>query len=138
MKGNAGEYQGNAGEYRGIQGNARGMYGSGCKVPAECWGILGNAGICQWNVQEWVQSMRGIQGNARGTYCSGYKGPGNAGECRGTPGERMGVGVNCQGNAGNAGSAGEYQGNVREVYSARGMQGTTRGMQGSGCKMLAE
>ena len=47
----------------------------------------------------------------------------------------MGVGVNCQGNAGNAG---ECQGNVWEVYSARGMQGTTRGMQGSGYKVLAE
>ena len=44
--------------------------------------------------------------------------------------------VNCQGNAGNAG---ECQGNVWQwVYSARGMQGTTRGMQGSGCKVLAE
>ena len=47
----------------------------------------------------------------------------------------MGVGVNCQGNAGNAG---ERQGNICEwVYSARGMQGTTRGMQGNGCKVLA-
>ena len=49
-------------------------------------------------------------------------------------GERMGVGVNCQGNAGNVG---ECQWNVSEVYSARGMQGT-RGMQGSGCKVLAK
>ena len=47
----------------------------------------------------------------------------------------MGVGVNCQGYAGNAG---ECQGNVWEVYSARGMQGTTRGMQGCGSKVLAE
>ena len=47
----------------------------------------------------------------------------------------MGVDVNCQGNAGNAE---ECEGNVWEVYSARGMQGTTRGMQGSGCKVLAE
>ena len=61
---------------------------------------------------------------------------GNAGECRGMPGERMGVGLNCQGNAGNAG---ECQGYVWEwVYSARGMQGTTRGMPGRGCKVLAE
>ena len=86
MKGDAGNArgtQGNAGEYRGIQGNARGTYGSGCKMPAECWGMLGNAGICQENVQKWVQSARGIQGNARGTYwSSGYKGPGNAGECQ--------------------------------------------------------
>ena len=80
MQGNARGTQENAGEYRGIQGNARGTYGSGCKVPAECWRMLGNVGICQGNVQEWVQSARGIQGNARGTYwSSGYKGPGNAG-----------------------------------------------------------
>ena len=85
----------------------------------------GNAGEC-----------RGIQGNARGTYGSGCKVPGECWDCRGMPRERMGVGVNCQGNAGNAG---ECQGNVWEwVYSARGMQGTTRGMQGSGCKVLAE
>ena len=101
-------------------------------MPAECWGMLGNAGICQENVQKWVQSTREIQGNARKTYwSSGYKGPGMLG----IPGECMGVGVNCQGNAGNAG---ECQGNIWEVYSARGMQGTTRGMQGSGCQMLAE
>ena len=54
------------------------------------------------------------------------------------PVERMGVDVNCQGNVGNAGNAGECQRNVWEVYSARGMHGTTRGMQGSGCKVLAE
>ena len=61
---------------------------------------------------------------------------GNAGECRGMPGKRIGVSVNCQVNAGNAG---ECQGNIWEwVYSARGMQGTTRGIQGSGCKVLAE
>ena len=116
MQGNARGTQGNAGEYRGIQGNARGTYGSGCKMPAECWGMLGNAGICQENVHKWVQSVRGIQGNARGTYwSSGNKGPGNAGECQ----ENVrGVGVNCQGNAGNAG---ECQWNVWEVYSARGI-----------------
>ena len=52
------------------------------------------------------------------------------------PGERMGVGINCQWNAG---IAGECQGNVWEwVYSTRGMQGTTREMEGSGCKVLAE
>ena len=66
---------------------------------------------------------------------------GNAGECRGIQGnakETYGS-VNCQGNAENAGNAGECQGNVWEwVYSARGMQGTTKGMQGSGCKVLAE
>ena len=47
----------------------------------------------------------------------GAKCQGNARECRGMPGERMGVGVNCQGKAGNAG---ECQGNVCEwVFSAR-------------------
>ena len=64
---------------------------------------------------------------------------GNEGECRGmqgNPGKRIGVSVNCQVNAGNAG---ESQGNIWEwVYSATGMQGTTRVMQGSGCKVLAE
>ena len=76
-----------------MQENTRGTYGSGCKVPAEC---------------------RGMKGNAKETYQS----------------------VNCQVNAGNAG---ECQANVWEwVYSARGMQGTTRGIQGSGCKVLAE
>ena len=49
----------------------------------------------------------------------------------------MGVDVNCQGNVGNAGNA-KCQRKVWEVYSARGMQETTRGMQGSGCKVLAE
>ena len=79
------------------------------------------------------QIARGMQGNGRGTYGSGCKVPG---ECRGMPGKRMGVGANCQGNAW---KAGECQGNVWQwVYSARGMQGTTRGMQGSGCKVLAE
>ena len=46
----------------------------------------------------------------------------------------MGVGVNCQGNAVNAG---ECQRDDREwVYSARGIQGTTREMQGTECKVL--
>ena len=56
----------------------------------------------------------------------GAKCQGNAGECTGMPGEHMGVSINCQENAGNAG---ECQGNVLEwVYSTRGMQGTTREM----------
>ena len=38
----------------------------------------------------------------------------------------MEVGAKCQGNA------------WEWVYSSRGMQGTTRGMQESGCKVLAE
>ena len=97
---------------QGNAGNAKGKYGSGCKVPRE---------------------YRGMPVELMGV---GAKSQGNAGECRGIPGERMGVGANSQGNAGNAG---ECQGNVLEwVYSARGMQGTTRGLQGSGCKVLAE
>ena len=59
---------------------------------------------------------------------SGCLVPGNAVECRGIPGERMGVGANCQGNAGVCrgmpvehmgvgaecqGNAGNYQVNVR-------------------------
>ena len=59
-----------------------------------------------------------MQGNARGTYRSGGKVPGerrgmqwNTGEYREMPGERMGVGAKCQGNAGNVG---ECQGNVWE------------------------
>ena len=74
-----------------------------------------------------------MQENARGTYECGCKVPGehrgmqeNSGEYRGMPWERMEVGAKCQGNA------------WEWVYSARGMQGTTRGMQGSGCKVLAE
>ena len=74
-----------------------------------------------------------MQGNARGTYECGCKVPGerrgmqgNSGEYRGMPGERMEVGAKRQGNA------------WEWVYSANGMQGTTRGMQGSGCKVLAE
>ena len=88
-----------------MQGNARGTYGSGCKVPGE---------------------YRGMPGELMGV---GSKCQGNAGEYKGMPGERMGVGVNCLGNGGNAG---EGQGNACEwVYSARGMQGTIKGMQGS-------
>ena len=97
--------------------------------------MKGNAQECQGNVQERNQIARGMQGNGRGTYGSGCKVPG---ECRGMQGnarETYGS-VNCQGNAGNAG---ECQGNVWQwVYSARGMQGTTRGMQVSVCKVLAE
>ena len=76
-----------------------------------------------------------MQGNARGMYGSGCKVPGeyrgipgelmgvgakcqgNAGVYTGIPGERMGVDVNCQGNPGNAE---ECQGNVWEwVCNAR-------------------
>ena len=95
-----------------MQKKARGTYGSG-------WKVLGE--------------YRGMQGELMGV---GAKRQGNAGEYKGMPGERIGVGVNYQGNGGNAG---ECQGNAWEwVYSARVMQGTTSGMQGSGCKVLAE
>ena len=108
MQGNARGMQVNTGEYREMSGT----YGSGYKVPAECWGMLGNASICQGNVQEWVQSARGIQVNA--------------GECRGMPGERMVVGAKSQGNTG------EYQGNLWEwVQSVMGKLGNTGECQGN-------
>ena len=47
-------------------------------------------------------------------WSSVYKGLGIAGECRGMPGERMAVDVNCQMNVGNAGNAGVCQRNVWE------------------------
>ena len=88
------------------------MPGEHTSVDAKCRGTQGNSG-----------EYRGMPGERMEV---GAKCQGNAGECRGMPGERMGVGVNCQGKAGNAG---ECQGNVCEwVFSARGMQGTTRGM----------
>ena len=88
------------------------------RVEANYQGTQGNAG-----------EYRGMPGERMGV---GAKCQGNAGECSERPGERMAVGVNCQGNAG---KAGERQRNVWEwVYSARRMQGTPRGMQGSGCK----
>ena len=72
-----------------------------------------------------------MQGNTKGTYGSGCKlsgdaenteeCQGNAGEYRGMPGVRMGVGANCKGMLWNAG---EYQGNIWEwVQTARAMQG---------------
>ena len=86
----------------------------GCKLPEECRGMAGERTVVGAKCQGIAGECRGMQGNARETY-------GN---------------VNCQGNAGNAGKC---QGNVSQwVYSARGMQGTTRRMQGSGCKVLAE
>ena len=59
--------------------------------------MKGNAGEYQGNVREWRQSARGTQG-----YVAEY---------REMPGERMGVGAKCQGNAG---ESGECQGNVWE------------------------
>ena len=49
-----------------------------------------------------LAECKGMQGNARGMQV-------NTGEYREMPGERMGVGAKCQGNAGNAGGC---QGNV--------------------------
>ena len=52
------------------------------------------------------------------------------------PGESMGVGVNCQGNAGNAE---ECRGTYGSGCIVPGeCRGTTRGMQRNGCKVLAE
>ena len=77
-----------------------------------------------------------MQANARGTYESGGKVPGkrrgmqwNAGEYRGIPGERIGVGAKRQGNAG---ECREMPGKVWEwVQTARGMQGNARECQGN-------
>ena len=66
------------GKCRGMQGNARGTYGSGCKVLGDCMGMPGE--------REYVQSARGMHGNA--------------GKCMGMQAECKGVGVMCQGNAG--------------------------------------
>ena len=90
-------------------------------MPGECKGIQGNSGKCQGNIREWVQSARGMlgmQGDAKGTYGSGCKLPGEYRECRGMPRECMRVGVNCQGNAGNAG----------ECRECKGMQGERMGV----------
>ena len=111
------------GERRGMQGNA-----------GECREMQGNTGECQGNVWEWVQSARGMLGNATATYGSGAV-PGECRKCWGMPGERMGVGAKCQGNAG------ECHSNVWEWCSARGMQemlGNARGTYGSGCKVPGE
>ena len=60
-----------------------------------------------------------MQRNARGTYeianCQG-----NAGKCRGMPGERTVVGGKCQGNVGNAG---EFQGNIGVSVNHQGNAG---------------
>ena len=72
-------------------------------MPGECTELgtkcHGNAGECQGNEREWVQSAKEILGKT------------------GIPGECMGVGAKCQGNAG------VCQGNVREwAQCASGMQ----------------
>ena len=59
----------------------------------------------------------------------GSKCQGNAGECRGMPGERMGVGINCQGNAGNAGNArGTYGSGCIVPGECRGLPGKCKGV----------
>ena len=94
-------------------------------VSVNCQVNAGYAGECRGMPEKRIGVSVNCQVNA------GY-----AGECRGMPEKRIGVSVNCQVNAGNAG---ECQGNIREwVYSATGMQGSTRGMQGSGCKVLTD
>ena len=77
-----------------------------------------------------------MQGKARGTYGSGCKVPG---DYRGMPGELMGVGAKCQGNAE------EYKGMQWErigvgvnYQGMEGMQGNARGMHGSGCIVPGE
>ena len=65
-------------------------------MPEERRGMQGNTGECQGNVWEWVQSARGIAGECRGMpgeRMGVCKLPGECRECRGTPGERMRVGV---------------------------------------------
>ena len=78
-----------------VQGKSRGM-------PRECMGVGAkcqeNGGESHENVWEWIQIDRGMHGNGCG--CSVQVMQGDAEECRGMPGERMGVGVTCQGNAG--------------------------------------
>ena len=71
-----------------MQGNARGTYWSGGKVPGECMGMQGNPR----QYREMPRKRMGV-----GAKCQRI-----AGECRGLQGECMGVGVNSQGNAGNA------------------------------------
>ena len=88
------------------------MLGERTREEAKC---QGNAGEC-----------RGIQGYARGTYTSGCKVPGECwglqGNPRGTNGSGCKLPGECRGMLGNAKETWEW------VYSARGMQGTTRGM----------
>ena len=88
------------------------MHKRGCKLPGECRGMQGNARETYGSVN--CQGNAGNAGECQGNVWE-CKLPGECRECTGMPGERMAV-----------------------VYTARGMQGTTRGMQGSGCKVLAE
>ena len=62
-----------------------------------------NAKQYQGNVGERMQIPKGMQRNARERTVVGAKCQGNAGECMGMPGKRMGVSINCQGNVGNTG-----------------------------------
>ena len=73
-----------------------------------------------------------MQGNARGTYGSGCKEPG---EYRRIPGELMGVGAKCHGNAG------EYRGMSGERMSGCKLPGECRecrGMPGERCIVPGE
>ena len=131
MKGIAGEGQGNEQEWRQSARGTRECQRNVWERVQSARGMLENAGKCQGNIWEWVQTARGmqgnvrqwvqcqgnaeecrgIQGNARETYGSECKLLGECRECwgrRGMPGIRMGVGVECQRNAG------DYQGNARE------------------------
>ena len=95
-QGNAGKCREMPGERMGVGANCQGNAGERTVVGA----VPGNAEEC-----------RGIQGNARETYGSECKLLGECRECwgcRGMPGIRMEVGVECQRNAG------DYQGNARE------------------------
>ena len=87
-----------------------------------------NAGECQGNIWEWVQSVRGMLGNTgecQGNVWEWCKLPGECRECKGMPGEYAsgcivpaeyrelpgeckGAGVKCYGK----GNAKECQGNV--------------------------
>ena len=86
--------------------------------------MQGFAGECQGNVYICVQSDRGMHRNV----CQG-----NPGECCAMPGEHMGVGAKCQGNA-------------RRTYWSVGivagkfwgMQWNGRGTYGNGCKVTRE
>ena len=95
------------------------MPGEHKTVGASARGMQENAGECQENVREWVQSARGMLENAGG--------------CRRMPEECTGV------NAMHQGNAGECQWNVRKwVQSASGMLGNAKGTYGSGCKVSGE
>ena len=75
------------------QGNAGECQGNEREWVQSAMRMQGNAGECQGNVKEWVQNAMEMQGNAREKYGSWSKVPG---ECRRMPGKRKGVGAMCQ------------------------------------------